>query len=120
MVQATRWRADARLQVTNPYQRVRFAATFPSGGQGDSAFGWSPIPIDEPGGIRPVGSPNGFSTASGLSAPSVRWGRRAGRWHVMSGAGLGLSLDVGGLLRGLFAVGGIAAGLWLAKKNLEG
>lgn len=120
MVQATRWRVDARLQATNPYQRVRFATSFPSGGQGDSAFGWSPVPID--GAIHPVGSPNGFSTASGLSGGLGRlWARRAGRWHTHSGvAGLGLSLDISGLLRGAFAIGGIAAGLWLAKKNLEG
>lgn len=113
MVQATRWRVDTRPLPTNPYQRIRFAATFPSGGQGDSAFGWSPIPID--GAIRPVGSPNGFSTASGLSRA-----RRPGDWHAPSLAGLGLSLDVGGLLRGAFAIAGIALGGWLAVKNLEG
>ena len=71
MVQATRWRQDSVLLPTSPYQRVRFAPTFPSGsGNADSAFGWSPIPID--GSIVDGGSPNGFSPYSGLSGVGVR------------------------------------------------
>lgn len=104
MVQATRWLATTQLEPMNPYQRIRFAPTFPSGsGNVDSAFGWVPQagPTSE---FRLVGSPNGFTNVWGLS------GLRGG---------LGLSLDVGGLLRGLFALTGIGFGLWLAKKNLE-
>jgi len=104
MIQATRWRQDNSLQPTNPYQRIRFFATFP-GQAGDSAFAWSPVAANAPGGITPVD----FSPASGVSG-------------ALQGAlaGLGLSLDFASLAKGLAAIGGIFAGAWLAKKNLEG
>lgn len=98
MVQATRWRQDSTVLPTNPYQRIRFFSTFPSG-QGDSAFGWSPVPLDNA--FRFIGAAAGVIPASGLS-----------------GAGLGLSLDTGGLVRGAAAIGGIVLGVWLAKRNM--
>lgn len=110
MVQATRWRQDTRLLPTDPNQRIRYYPTFPSGsGNVDSAFAWSPSLGDSPDGFRIVGSPNGYTNAPGLSGALGR-----------GLAGLGLSLDVGGLLRGVFALAGIGTGLWLAKKNIEG
>ena len=105
MVQATRWRQDSQLLPTNPYQRVRYAPTFPSGGGGDSAFAWSPAALGDD--FRWVGSPDGVIPGGGLSGAI---GGALGR--------LGLSLDTGGLLRGVAAIGGIALGAWLAGKNL--
>jgi hypothetical protein len=106
MVQATRWRQDSTLLPTSPYQRIRFAPTFPSGsGNADSAFAWSPIPVD--GAIRAVGSPNGFSPYSGLSGIGVR----------LMGI-FGGPLDTSGLLKGVAAIGGVALGYYLAKRNL--
>lgn len=106
MVQATRWRQDSVLLPTNPYQRVRFAPTFPSGsGNADSAFGWSPIPID--GAITRGGSPNGFSPYSGLSRA------RASLMGMFGGP-----LDTSGIVKGVAAIAGIAVGYVLAKKNL--
>jgi hypothetical protein len=111
VIQATRWRQDTRLLPTDPNQRIRFYPTFPSGsGNVDSAFAWSPVlDANQPDGFRIVGSPNGYTDAWGLSGAIGR-----------GLAGLGLSLDVSGLLRGVFALAGIGTGLWLAKKNIEG
>ena len=64
MVSATRWRQDRKLDPTNPHQRVRYYVTFPSGGGGYSAFGWSPQPID---GALKLLSPAGVVAGSGLS-----------------------------------------------------
>ncbi len=101
MIQATQWRQDSALQPTNPYQRIRFFSTFPSGGQGDSAFAWSPVFNQD---IRPVGSPDGFSPYPGFSGAG--------------GLGIG-DLSFGAVVAGILAIGGIAFGGWLAKKNLE-
>jgi hypothetical protein len=99
-VQATRWRQDTRLLPTDPNQRVRFYPTFPSGsGNVDSAMAWSPV-LRNDGAFRLIGSQAGIISTPGLS-------------------GLGLSLDVSGLLRGAFALAGIAAGIWLARKNID-
>jgi hypothetical protein len=99
MVSATRWRQDRKALATNPYQRIRYYPTYPSGGGGYSAFGWSPIPLD---GNVIVGSPAGFTTVGGLS-----------------GLGVPLIPSVSGMAKILGAAAGAAAGLWLAKRNLE-
>lgn len=90
-VAATRWQQDTRLQPNNPNQVIRYGLTFPSGGSGYSAFGWLPVP--NPG--FKLYSPSGVV---GLGAPLV-----PGWAGVAKVAG---------------AVAGIAAGLWLAQKNL--
>lgn len=105
MVSATLWRQDTALQPTNPYQRVRFFSTFPSGGQGDSAFAWSPVTSSDPAvrGYTPVGAPTGFMPTPGLSG----------------GLGLfDLKASAGKIVLGFVGVGGILFGAWLAKKNL--
>jgi hypothetical protein len=98
MVSATRWRQDRLLAPNNPNQRVRYRTTYPGG---VSAFGWSPQPFD--GAFNLVGSPAGYMTAPGLS-------------------GIGAPLIPGwsGVMKVVGAVAGVAAGLWLAKKNVEG
>jgi hypothetical protein len=105
MVQATRWRQDRTLLPTSPYQRIRYAPTFPSGGGADSAFAWSPVPLGDD--FTWVGSPDGVIPGGGLSGALRGFG-----------SSLGLSLDTGGLLRGVAALGGIALGAWLAKRNM--
>lgn len=90
-VAATRWQQDTHLQPNNPNQLIRFSPTWPSGGGGYSAFGWSPVP--NPG--FKLYSPSGVV---GLGAPLVPG------W-------VGIAKVAG-------AVAGIAAGLWLAQKNL--
>jgi hypothetical protein len=91
-VAATRWQQDTHLQPNNPNQLIRFSPTWPSGGDGYSAFGWSPVA--NPG--FKLYSPSGVV---GLGAPLVPgWSGVA----KVVGAGLG-----------------ILAGVWLAVKNLE-
>jgi len=96
MIAATRWRQDSHLDPTQPWQRVRFRPTFPSGGGGFSAFGWTPQPLD--GAIQPYGHsimPNGGLSGLGVGIPSF-----------------------GTIAKVTGAVVGIAAGAWLARKNL--
>lgn len=99
MVSATRWRQDSQLAPNNPNQRLRWRLTFPSGSNGYSTFGWSPIPFDDA--FKMTGSPAGYMTAPGLS-----------------GIGAPLIPGMSGIAKVLGAVGGVAAGLWLAHKNL--
>ncbi len=98
MVQATRWRQDTQLEPTNPYQRVRTYVTFPAGGGGRSAFGWSPIALGDA--FKALISPTGVMPSGGLSAPFL--------------PGATTFVKVVG------AIAGIALGRWLAIKNLEG
>jgi hypothetical protein len=88
-VAATRWQQDVRLQPNNPNQVIRYSPTFPSGGGGYSAFGWSPVPNE---GFKL------YSPAGALGAPLVPG------WS-------GIAKVVG-------AVFGVAAGFWLAQQNL--
>lgn len=95
MVSATQWQADSTLLPTNPYQRITYYPAWPGGMR---AFGWHPVPLT----IKPVGSPAGFMTSSGIS-----------------GARLGALLPgAGSILKGIVALGGIGFGVWLAHKNL--
>lgn len=100
-VSATRWRQDTHSAPTNPYQVIRFAPTYPNGGGGYSAFGWSPLPMD--GAARLVNSAAGILTAPGLS-----------------GLGAPLLPSFGGVARVIGAGVGILAGIWLANRNLGG
>lgn len=98
-VAATRWRQDRQSAPQNPYQRLRWFPTFPSGGGGYSTFGWSPVPLD---GNVIVGSPAGFLTNGGLS-----------------GFGAPVLPSFAGIAKVAGAVAGVALGLWLAKRNIE-
>ena len=102
MVSATRWRQDSHLAPNNPNQRLRWYPTWPSNGGGYSTFGWSPASSFD-GQFKMTGSPAGYMTQPGLS-------------------GIGAPLIPGwsGIAKVLGAVGGVAAGLWLAHKNLGG
>lgn len=102
MVSATRWRQDRYLAPQNPNQKLRWYPTYPSGGGGFSTFGWSPEQSFD-GQFKPVGSAAGFMTQPGLS-----------------GIGAPLIPSWSGLAKVAGAILGVAAGAWLAKKNLEG
>jgi hypothetical protein len=99
MVSATRWRQDRLLAPTNLNQRIRYYPTFPSGGGGYSAFGWSPEPIAD---ALKVTAPAGVASGSGLS-----------------GIGAPLIPGISGIAKVLGALAGVAAGAWLAHRNLE-
>jgi len=102
MVSATRWRQDRVQAPNNPNQRIRYYPTYPSGGGGFSAFGWSPMATF--GGLfQPVGSAAGFMTQPGLSGFAA---------PLVPGAS--------GIAKVLGAIAGVAAGVWLAKRNIEG
>lgn len=96
MVSATRWQQDALSQPTNPYQRLKWYPAFPGQG-GYATFGWSPIPVGD--GLRVRESPAGFMDGSGLSGAP----------------GLPSTMNV---MKVLGAIGGVFAGVWLAKKNM--
>lgn len=100
-VSATRWRQDSLAQPTNPYQRLRWYPTFPSGGGGYSTFGWSPIPLQNGSGL--YNSPAGILTPGGLSGA----------------LGIPLLPSTSGLAKVAGAIAGIAGGIWLARKNMK-
>ncbi len=100
MVSATRWRQDSLSAPNNPNQRLRWYPTFPTGGGGFSTFGWSPVPFDDV--VTMTGSPAGYMTEPGLS-----------------GVGAPLIPSWSGIAKVVGAVAGVAAGLWLAKANIE-
>jgi hypothetical protein len=102
MVSATRWRQDHHSAPNNPNQKIRYFPTFPSGGGGFSAFGWSPIPFGDE--FQMTGSPAGYMTAPGLSGA----------------LGAPLLPSFSGVAKVVGAIAGVAAGLWLAKRNIEG
>lgn len=100
-VAATRWRQDSLSQPTNPYQKLRWFPTFPSRGGGYSTFGWSPVPLTD---VGVYGSPAGVIDGGGLSGAF----------------GAPLLPSWTSLAKVAGAAVGIAAGIWLANRNLEG
>lgn len=102
MVSATRWRQDRHQAPQNPNQKIRYYPTYPSGGGGFSAFGWSPEQSFD-GQFTPVGSAAGFMTQPGLSGLAA---------PLVPGAS--------GIAKVLGAIVGVAAGVWFAKRNIEG
>jgi hypothetical protein len=103
MVSATRWRQDHHLAPNNPNQKLRWYPTFPSNGGGYSTFGWSPQASFD-GQFTPVGSAAGFMTKPGLSGA----------------VGAPLIPGWSGIAKVAGAILGVAAGAWLAKRNIEG
>lgn len=103
MVSATRWRQDSISAPNNPNQRLRWYPTFPSNGGGYSTFGWSPQSSFD-GQFEMTGSPAGYMTAPGLSGA----------------VGAPLIPGWSGIAKVAGAIAGVAMGLWLAKKNVEG
>lgn len=99
-VQATRWRQDRQLAPAGSNQRVKFYVTYPSGGGGYSAFGWTPQPLADA--FKTFQSPDGVIDGGGLS------GLRAPAIPTWKGV-----LAVAG------AIAGIALGRWAARANLE-
>lgn len=99
-VAATRWRQDTVSAPQNPNQRLRWYPTYP-GGNGYSTFGWSPMPLDN---AKLYGSPAGIIDGSGLSGAF----------------GAPLLPSWAGVAKVVGAIAGIAGGVWLAKRNLEG
>lgn len=100
MVSTTRWRQDRQLAPPGSNQRVKFYVTYPSGGGGYSAFGWTPVPLADT--FRTFQSPDGVIPGGGLS------GLRAPAIPTMKG-----------VLTVLGAIGGIFLGRWAARANLE-
>lgn len=95
MVSATQWQQDTQLLPTNPYQRIAYYPAWPGGMR---AFGWHPVPLT----IKPVGSPAGFMTSSGISGASLR----------------GILPSASSIAVVLGAIAGTGFGIWLARKNL--
>lgn len=102
MVSATRWRQDLHSAPDNPNQRIRFGVTYPSGGGGYSAFGWSPMSSFD-GMFKMTGSPAGYTSTPGLS-----------------GVGAPLIPSFSGIAKVAGALAGVLGGLWLARANLGG
>lgn len=96
MLSVTRWQQDTKLDPTNPHQRIRYAITFPSGGGGYSAFGWSPLPLGDT--FKSILSPVGVTAGSGLGAPLI--------------PGVSKIATVAGALTG------ILVGRWAARANV--
>jgi hypothetical protein len=98
MVAATRWRQDSHLAPSNPWQTLRWYPAYPGDG-GFATFGWSPQPLEpavRPNGhsIMPYGGLTGAFGAPGIPTMST-------------------------VMKVIGAVGGVIAGAWLAKRNIE-